>query len=103
MSATAPSVAPPPEESQSHSAAAAATTSALQQQLAAPSAAGRWALEFRLGGRDHQVDFPVSDMAAAMFSSGSSSTNSMDLIFNARDRDRSRDDKQLDDRGKGKA
>ncbi|CAN1151428.1 WRKY transcription factor 55 [Linum perenne] len=102
MSATAPSVAPPPEESQSHTAAAAAT-SALQQQLAAPSAAGRWALEFRLGGRDHQVDFPVSDMAAAMFSSGTSSTNSMDLIFNAGDRDRSRDEKQSDDRGKGKA
>ncbi|CAI0552279.1 unnamed protein product, partial [Linum tenue] len=124
---------------QAISAAAAQQQQQQQQQLIANSSSsmGRWAMEFRLGGggeaaagpslrfgsgggggRDHihQAEFPVTDMAAAMFSSGSSSTNSMDLIFNAavdvlppaaggldHDQDQYDDVKQLaGDRGKGK-
>jgi hypothetical protein len=80
-----------------------------QPQPSTATSLGRWVLEFRLGpgggagssssssmaagssggaagpstvGRyGKEADYPITDMADAMFNSGSSSTNSMELIF----------------------
>lgn len=95
MSATAPSVPPPlPQE----------ITQEMTQTITAqppPGSIAGW-LEFSLGGRGSgssstaagsggagpstirygkEADFPITDMADAMFNSGSSSTNSMEFIF----------------------
>ncbi|CAK7339995.1 unnamed protein product [Dovyalis caffra] len=104
MSATAPSVPPPaPEITQEM-----AQTMTAQPQPSATTSLARW-LEFSLGSGGSaggssssgsmaagssggagpstvsrygkEADYPVTDMADAMFNSGSSSTNSMEFIF----------------------
>ncbi|XP_061987692.1 WRKY transcription factor 55 [Populus nigra] len=104
LSATAPS-APPPAPGITQE---MAQTMIGQPQPSAATSLGRW-VEFRLGpgggagssssssmaagssggaagpstaGRyGKEADYPITDMADAMFNSGSSSTNSMELIF----------------------
>jgi hypothetical protein len=103
MSATAPSVLP----AASDIAQEMAQTMSAQPQPSAATSLARW-LEFSLGsggsagcssssmtagagsggegpstaGRySKEADYPIIDMADAMFNSGSSSTNSMEFIF----------------------
>ncbi|KAJ4834883.1 hypothetical protein Tsubulata_032000 [Turnera subulata] len=96
MSATAPSVPPPPQQAPvppqqfTHELMTQAVTGAHHQPLAR-------LLEFSLGGGGSggggagpstarygkELDYAISDMADAMFNSGSSSTNSMEFIFHS--------------------
>ncbi|XP_008234092.2 PREDICTED: WRKY transcription factor 55 [Prunus mume] len=110
MSATAPSIPPPSAEHHNATQESMAQTLATTTTADPPTASLWLSMDFnpirggggsssRIIGGDHgggdgvgtstttrygkEVDFPVVDLADAMFNSGSSSSNSMDFIFHS--------------------